>query len=260
MIAARVLVSSIAVVVAAALVTVVRRGLIRLALTARPGTIGARHRQSGHVVHLVESKPLRHLREIYRERRRRRQGTRWPAALSLMAREVRSGSSLPTAMSIAADTEPTLNGLAGMVEAMRFASHGDPHQIISAPKMGATQALSRGQAAAVLLEADDRLAMSALRVLLTDGGRVSAGLDRAADAIRGRHTIADQREAQAAQARMSARVLGALAPGFALWTVSTDSRVCSFLLGSIPGLVCVAVGLGLSATGYWWMRRIVNRA
>ena len=161
-------------------------------------------------------------------------------------------------MSIAADTEPTLNGLAGMVEAMRFASHGDPHQIISAPKMGATQALSRGQAAAVLLEADDRLAMSALRVLLTDGGRVSAGLDRAADAIRGRHTIADQREAQAAQARMSARVLGALAPGFALWTVSTDSRVCSFLLGSIPGLVCVAVGLGLSATGYWWMRRIVQ--
>lgn len=178
--------------------------------------------------------------------RRRAPADRWGYTLSVTAREVRSGSSLLAALHTVAEAPDAPVALHSHLTARhRLDDHGFP----SGKLLPASDA-SR--------DADEQLALATIDVLIEHGGHAATVLDRAAAAINQRRAIESERRAQAAQARMSARVLGGLAPGFALWTVSTDERVRSFLLGSAPGWACLSVGALLSLVGAHWMRRLVR--
>jgi Flp pilus assembly protein TadB len=90
-----------------------------------------------------------------------------------------------------------------------------------------------------------------------DPGRcVEALIERSA-----RRTAA-AREARAltAQARLSARAMLALTPGFLLLLTALDPRGTWSALTSTPGGPAVALGIALQAAGGWWISRIVSGA
>ncbi len=170
-------------------------------------------------------------------------GSPWPEALRLIAREVRSGSSLGTAIETGASAEPALVALRALADQRRLAP-----AMVDGPTSLAPTA-----------NADDRLAIATLTHLLAHGGKMAASLDRVAATIHEREMLARERDVQAAQARLSARVLSLLAPAFAMWSSVSDRRVRSFLLTTLPGVACLGVGLALNTAGSWWMRRIVRQ-
>lgn len=102
---------------------------------------------------------------------------------------------------------------------------------------------------------DVALATHVLRLCAAQGGTVSESLDRAAATLRERESVAHERVAQSAQARLSARVLTLLPIAFGGWTVLTTPTVQHFFLTPI-GLACLLLGLGLNASGWLLMKRV----
>jgi tight adherence protein B len=102
---------------------------------------------------------------------------------------------------------------------------------------------------------DVALATHVLRLCATQGGPVSESVDRAAATLREREAVAQERVAQSAQARLSARVLTLLPIAFGGWTVLTTPTVRRFFLTPI-GLICLLLGVGLNAGGWLLMRRL----
>ena len=176
--------------------------------------------------------------------RRRPVPSRWPVALRLMAREIRSGAALDRAMEVASGAEPTLIALTQVVDRRRIGwrTEGSLNEQID---------LASG--------ADDRLAFATIAHLTEHGGQMAASLDRAAATIHEREVMRSERDVQAAQARISAQLLSVIAPLFAGWSVVSDARVRHFLVGTIPGLVCLIIGVALNLAGYAWMHQVVRR-
>ena len=210
-----------------------------LALGLTPGRWTAAPRRP------VDSAPPRRRRS----RPNRRRGTAADDATVAVwceqaARSVRGGRSLSRAMTDAADAVPA----AGRCFAPALA------------------ALSRGRGLpAALGELDGgpggpvELVQPVLRACAELGGPAAGALERTALTLHGRHTERAERDAAAAQARLSARVLTMLPVStLALMVLAEDSTRAA--LRSSIGLAVVAVGLTGNGVGWWWMRRIIRRA
>ena len=89
------------------------------------------------------------------------------------------------------------------------------------------------------------------------GGSSAAPLDRVAASLRSRAADERERLAQAAQARLSAKVLTFVPLGVLTVLVSTDPGVRQVIGGPV-GAACIAAGLALNAIGAWWMRRMIG--
>jgi tight adherence protein B len=101
-----------------------------------------------------------------------------------------------------------------------------------------------------------RLAVAALSLGAETGGASAQAIDGVTATIRTNLAIAGEVRALSSQARLSALVI-ALAPiAFSFLAFTTDGTTASFLLGTPLGLVCVVLGLGLDAVGWFWMRRL----
>ncbi len=158
--------------------------------------------------------------------------------LDQTARRCSSGESLPHAFAVALETSPLDAVFASASAAMRG---------------GAT--IERALEQQSTVDADLALAVHALRLCAVHGGNVSESLDRAAATLRERDAIAQERVAQSAQARLSARVLTLLPIGFGGWTLLTTSSVQQFFLTPI-GISCLSLGLLLNLTGWKLMSRV----
>ena len=98
-----------------------------------------------------------------------------------------------------------------------------------------------------------------LRACAELGGPAASALERTALTLHGRHTERAERDAAAAQARLSARVLTLLPVGtLALMVLAEDGTRAA--LGTPTGLALVAAGLTGNGVGWWWMRRVIGRA
>jgi tight adherence protein B len=101
--------------------------------------------------------------------------------------------------------------------------------------------------------------MHAVRLCASQGGNISESLDRAATTLRERHAVAQERHAQSAQSRLSARILTVLPIGFGGWTALTTRSVQRFLL-TPAGALCLMIGLALNVLGWSLMTRVVRGA
>jgi tight adherence protein B len=165
------------------------------------------------------------------------------AFLDAVARGVRSGGSLPVAIDEAS-------------RSVRGAVAADARRV--------AVSVSRGRPLPVALDdwvqhrssGSVRLTAGALALAVDTGGPPARVVEEVAAALRSRQQVDAEARALAAQARLSAMVVGVAPIAFAALTCLTDRRNAHLLFGTPIGVGCVTVGLCLDATGALWMRRI----
>jgi tight adherence protein B len=91
------------------------------------------------------------------------------------------------------------------------------------------------------------------------GSGLAGAIGQAAAAIRAEHRTARLVAAELAAAYATARMLAVLPLGVLLLGSGIGGDPVGFLTGSMPGLVCLAVGLGLSFGGLLWLEGIADR-
>ncbi|HVT77404.1 MAG TPA: type II secretion system F family protein, partial [Acidimicrobiales bacterium] len=165
------------------------------------------------------------------------------AALDAAARGVRSGGSLPQAVAEAALS-------------VRGRVARDLSRVAAGVERGRPFADALCEWRTQCDRPAVRLAVGALVLATQTGGPPARVIEDVASAIRTRQQVAREAQALAAQARLSALVVGVAPIGFMLVTCLTDSRNSHMLFGTPIGVTCVVTGLLLDAVGAFWMHRM----
>ncbi len=179
------------------------------------------------------------------DRRHREQEAAVPEALDVLRATIAAGVSPGRALQAAAQAAP-LQLAPVLAEAVRSA------------ELGATAGRALADAGRQWRLADLVLAGEALDLAQATGapaGRVLVGVTAAArDRVRGRQA----RLAATAEARLSARVVASMAPGFLVVLTLTAPADAAFLVKSPAGWATIAAAAALEALGAWWASRIVT--
>jgi tight adherence protein B len=97
-----------------------------------------------------------------------------------------------------------------------------------------------------------------LRIGLRAGADLPAALDLMADGCAERHRLARDRRSAAAQARLSAIVVGSMPLAFLAITAGSGSSPAKMLFTEPLGYVLLTVGVLLEAAGLWWIRKLAG--
>lgn len=165
--------------------------------------------------------------------------------LELIARELRSGATVPVALRRVAVAEPAAVSLLGVVD-----------RIDRGGRVGAE--LDRWADQVGTADAD--LARAVLRLGITTGAALADSLDRVASTVRDRLEMDDELRALTAQSRASATVLAVAPVGFLVVLTGVDPGLVVPLVAGPVGWACLGGGLALDLLGFWWMRRLVAGA
>jgi tight adherence protein B len=161
----------------------------------------------------------------------------------LVARSLRSGSSLTAAVTAGATAE---SAMATVVEpVVRHVTRGEP-LVVALDRSGVEPASPAG------------LAFTVLRSCARFGGPAAIPLERAAATLRVRAAVAAEQRAQSAQAQLSARVLTLVPIALLGLLAVTDAKVRAAIT-TPAGLAVVVLGGLLNVAGALWMRRIIGR-
>jgi len=185
-------------------------------------------------------------RGVRHERRRsarRRADALIPGFLDELARRLRAGRSLRSAVEEAGAVTAAPLG-PGLVAAARRSALGVP--------LGESlDAFATAQASPSL-----RLVVAALDLATHTGASQAQAVEGVATTLRDRLALGAEVRALASQARASAAVLVVAPVAFAIVIALADPSTAHFLFATPTGLVCLAAGLGLDALGAWWMQRL----
>ena len=171
-------------------------------------------------------------------RRSRSHSPDYAALLDGISRQVRSGSSLTSAVVDEISRSSLL------------------HVVLDGLDTGA--ALADALAAVVADQGDLALTVQALSAAAHIGGPIAATLDEAAAVLRERAAARAERRAHGSQARLSARVLTIVPLGFAVWSAAVSQRTRDVYISTAAGGVCAICGLALNLIGWRWMKRIIG--
>lgn len=170
--------------------------------------------------------------------------TALPEFVHGIARSLRSGSSLITALSSGTVPAP----LAGEIDALRG------RLAAGASTIDALTSWADGSG-----DAPTRAVAGALAVVHLEGGSAAGPLEGLADALSAREAVAREAAALATQARLSALVILVAPLAFVLVGGVAAPDQIAHLTGTWAGRGCLVAGLTLDAIGAAWMRRIVAR-
>ena len=90
------------------------------------------------------------------------------------------------------------------------------------------------------------------------GSGLAAAISQAGEAIRSDRRTARLVASELAAAHATARMLAVLPLGVLLLGTGIGGDPVGFLTGTTPGLVCLAIGVGLSFAGLLWLERIAD--
>lgn len=178
-----------------------------------------------------------------RERRAAQECDRLAADLALF---LRSGIPVEEALALCA------RGLSspGLIEAMeRFQSD---------VALGSDVGASLLELVADLDNRDLELIAQALVTSRETGSEISGIMDTIGEAVRERSSIRRELATQTVQGRMSGRVVAALPLIFLALSVLVSRNTMRVLLGTVPGLIILVVGVGMNAAGFLWIRKILD--
>jgi Flp pilus assembly protein TadB len=170
-------------------------------------------------------------------RRSRSQAPDYASLLDGIARRVRSGSSLTSAVIDEVDGSSPL------------------HVVLDRLDTGSS--LVDALTGVVAHNGDLALTVQALSATAHLGGPIAATLDGAAAVLRERAAARAERRAHGSQARLSARVLTIVPLGFAVWSAAFSQHTRDVYISTAAGGVCAVCGLALNVVGWRWMRRII---
>ena len=169
-----------------------------------------------------------------------------PDALDRLAADLRSGGSLLAALeALAAGQDPLAADLGDICDRVA-AGHPLADALAAWPDQRPLPAVAAVAAA--------------LEVAASVGGRSATALEGLAAGLRDRHDTQREAAALSAQARVSALVVGLAPVGSLGFSVLADRRVPAALVGTGPGRICLAAGIGLDALAFVWMHRVLRRA
>jgi len=131
--------------------------------------------------------------------------------------------------------------------------------VAAAGRMGADVPLAMRELAARPGARQLRTLAATWQVANATGSGLALAIGQAAEAIRADRRTARLVAAELASAYATARMLAMLPFGVLLLGVGIGGDPVGFLTGTIPGLVCLAMGLGLSFAGLHWLDRIADR-
>jgi tight adherence protein B len=178
-------------------------------------------------------------------RRQRELDLAWAAIADEIAATLRAGTSLQQALT----SVSTRGGVAAFVL----------HDLLDPVGRGQPLAVGAAAWARRASSPDEALLAEAVQLSAWTGRPEPALFDAVADSARERRAMAGELHAQTAQARASAMVLVVLPIGFTLLVTMNDRGASHFLLGTVGGWTCAAIGLGLDVIGAWWMRSAISR-
>lgn len=185
-------------------------------------------------------------RVLLRGRRRRAERTRVGQqvleACDLVAAELAAGSPVEQALERAGELCPLLRPA------------GD------AGRLGSDVAAALRRAAGEPGADDLRLLAAAWQVSHRSGQGLAVATARISQRLRAQRRTARVVEAELSSARATARLVAALPVAAWVMGAGTGSRPVAFLTGGPAGLVCLAVGLGLTMAGLWWIEALADGA
>lgn len=178
--------------------------------------------------------------------RSRRREEEVPRVLDAAIQRLGSGSSLGSALAEALAENPLLAVVPEVADALEGLRAGEAIEDELA-KVAAR--LETGWAA---------LLASTVDVMAATGGPRVPALERLADTLRDQQHARREAEAQSAQARASAVVMGGLPLGFALVVAAVSPDARTLYLYSWAGAACVAASLGLTAACWLVFDRVLG--
>ncbi|SEG71499.1 Type II secretion system (T2SS), protein F [Thermomonospora echinospora] len=105
-----------------------------------------------------------------------------------------------------------------------------------------------------------RILAACWRIGADKGGTFAAVVEGLATALRDEEAQRQEVAAQLAGPRATARLLAGL-PLLGLgMAAALGADPLAFLFGTVPGLVCLALGVGLDVLGLWWTHRLARAA
>lgn len=182
---------------------------------------------------------------VRRQRQRRHRAARADRVLEageLLAAELAGGLASGTALSRAAAAEPLLAAAA------------------SAEHLGADVADALRRSAAAPGAAGLARLAAAWEISRRTGQRLAPAVAAATGSLRRDRATRRVVDAELSSARATARLLAALPVLALLLGSGTGAGPWAFLLGTAPGVVCLATGLGLGLAGLGWIERITDSA
>ncbi len=167
-----------------------------------------------------------------------------PEVIRAVASDLRAGANLAQGLVRVADGESALRGDFRRISArVRLGA-----SVVAAVEPWPRERPTPGVAAAA----------AALACVGTSGGPAARALDGLARSLADRLAVADEQRAQAAQARVSAVVVGLAPIAYLVFAAVVDSGSVAALVERPVGRICVGVGLVLDGLAIAWMRRIVR--
>jgi len=165
-----------------------------------------------------------------------------PEMLELLARSLRGGADLHTALRDLAD---------GPNEAGRTLE-----SVLLRVEAGGRLGESFDRWVVDLGHRDASVVRAVIRLGDSTGGSMAPALDRAAATIRERSAIRSEVRALTSQSRASAIVIAVSPLGFLAVVSATDPRTAHVLFATSIGRACLAGGLLLDGLGLLWMSRL----
>lgn len=105
-----------------------------------------------------------------------------------------------------------------------------------------------------------RLLAGCWRIGMDRGGMLASVVEGLAEALRDEQTHREEVAMQLAGPRTTARLLAGLPILGMGMAVALGARPFAFLFGTVPGGLCLVLGIGLDALGLWWTRRLATAA
>jgi len=169
-----------------------------------------------------------------------------PAFVEFVAAQLRSGHTVPSALSAAGDRAGPLGG--------------DARRMQQRVALGASLPEALGRWAAERRAEPAAAVAGAFAVAAETGGAAAGALDGLARSLRDALGAQAEAAALSAQARLSAIVVGVAPIAYLVFAATTDPHAASTLVSTPSGRVCLVLGLTLDALGALWMRRITRSA
>ncbi len=177
----------------------------------------------------------------------RRVATALPDTLEVLARSLRSGQSMRSAIGDAARSAegPLAADLRTMVVRLERGA--------SVPGVLARWTRERAGVRGVQLSA------AAMTLAGEAGGSIAQAIDGVADTLRAELAVHAEVRSLASQAQASALLIAVLPLVFGVVAGLADPTTLGFLTSTAVGRFCLVAGLGLDLGGFVWMHRITTR-